>query len=141
MGLHKFFVLFSVMMALVGAAPLRLEYAEGQVWEYQTRASDAGSLIKIQQIETLPDEKGKKIYHISMIGLHFRHKEVAGIIVHMPVSRETLDASVTRLSSSAASFPDSTDGIKAWRDAKGGVFTISLAEIAEIADRSTSSNE
>jgi hypothetical protein len=50
------------------------------------------------------------------------------------VSRATLDASVTQLSASKTVFPDPAPGIAQWRDAKGGVFTIPLADILSTID-------
>jgi hypothetical protein len=35
----------------MAATPTVDRYAEGQVWEYQTRPGDQGSLLKIQKIE------------------------------------------------------------------------------------------
>ncbi|RHW16788.1 hypothetical protein D1610_13755 [Sphingomonas gilva] len=119
---------------LIIAAPVAAEddvsrYAAGQVWEYRTRAGEEGSLLKIQQVEQAP--RGT-VYHISLIGLSFgRGMPHGGELGHMPVSRETLDASVTRLSDSKAEFPDPASGIAAWREAEGGVFTIPVAEIVE----------
>ena len=122
-----------IALFLLLLAPLlpqeRPAYAAGQVWEYRTRAQDSGSLLKVQQVET--DPAGKPIYHISLIGIHvqgLRGEEAQ----HLPVSRETLDASVTRLSSSRAPFPDPSEGITIWRDAHGGVFTIPVAEIVDV---------
>ena len=51
---------------------------------------------------------------------------------HLPVSRATLDASVTGLVADAPPFDDYTEGKAEWQAAEGGVFTISLKEIAEI---------
>lgn len=115
---------------LVGAAPAHT-YKEGQVWEYQTRPGDEGSLLRIQKIE--PDAHGS-IYHISVIGVHFHDLPLSGQIVHMPVSERTLDASVTLLSSSSASFPDASEGIEQWRSARGGVFTVTIAEAISLAE-------
>lgn len=104
-------------------------YAAGQVWEYRTRAVDAGSLLRIHSIEPSP---AGEVYHISLIGLGYgRGMAHGGEFGHMAVSRETLDKSVTRLSASKAAFPDPTEGIAQWRGAKGGVFTISIAEIID----------
>jgi hypothetical protein len=106
-------------------------YAVGQVWEYTNRPQDGGSLIKIQRIEELPGLG--TVYHISMIGVRIGGEpQAAG---HLPVSRKTLDASVIRLSGSAAEFPDASEGIAEWRKAKGGVFTITLAEIADVLEK------
>jgi len=106
-------------------------YAVGQVWEYHARPQDSGSLIKIQQIER--DPRGEPIYHISVIG--FAIGTSVNEIGHLPVSRATLDASVTRLATSTAKFPDAAPGISEWRAAKGGVFNIPVAAILDILEK------
>lgn len=129
--------LLLVTSVLTAAAP-QTRYAVGQIWEYKTRAGDEGSLVKIQQIETDPAlVKLGPIFHISIIGMHLSNPRVQPVLPHLPVSQATLDASVTRLHTEAASFPDATSGIAEWRAAKGGVFTISLAEIVAIMDAQT----
>jgi hypothetical protein len=123
--------LFALLMPVVSAAAPdpAARYAAGQVWEYRTRPADKGSLLKIHSIEPSPTGE---IYHISLIGLAYGRGMVGGgVFGHMPVSRETLDKSVTRLSDSKAAFPDPTEGIAQWRTANGGVFTIPIAEIID----------
>lgn len=126
--------LAAVVMLAGFAAPDR--YAAGQVWEYRTRAADAGSLLKIQRVETPAGHDGP-IYHISVIGLGLSNPAVGTELPHSPVSRETLDASVTRLSDQRPEFPDAAPGIAQWKSAQGGVFTITVAEIIQIIDDQT----
>lgn len=118
--------------AMPAATPDR--YAQGQVWEYRTRPQDAGSLIRIQRIE----DGGKlgRIYHISIVGLTFPGAPAGqSMLMHSPVSRQTLDASVTKLSTVQRDWPDTTDGIAEWRAARGGVFTIGIAEIVALTEQ------
>ena len=124
--------------ALMGAAPRPADrYAEGQVWEYRNRPQDVGSLLKIQRIED--GENLGRIYHISVIGIVLR--SVRGHeLQHSPVSRATLDASVTRLSSAKRDWPDAGPGITQWREAKGGVFTITVAAIIDLIDQAVPSD-
>jgi len=111
-------------------------FAEGQVWEYRTRPQDRGSLMRIQRIEPhLAGGSDDRIYHISIIGVRFATPGVGGELQHLPVSRASLDASVTRLSASAAVFPDPSEGIALWREARGGVFDVPLAEIVAFAEQ------
>lgn len=113
-------------------------YSEGQVWEYKTRAGDEGSLLRIQRIEPGPTgSKLERIYHIAVVGFHLRNPRVVPMLPHAPVSQQTLDASVTKLSSSDRSFPPPDSGIEEWKQAKGGVFTITVAEIIDILDQQT----
>ena len=123
---------FGLFAAILSPAQDRPAYAAGQVWEYSTRPEDAGSLIKIHQVET---SSAGSIYHISMTGIRLTNDRPPIDAGHLPVSRETLDASVTHLASPLAAnrtFPDPRDGIAIWRENEGGVFTIPLAQIAEI---------
>jgi hypothetical protein len=115
------------------AQPAPQDYAAGQVWAYRTRAGEEGSLLRIQQVEQMPGYG--PIYHISVIGIRLGNAGIGPGLPHMPVSRETLDASVTRQVVSRAEFPSATEGIAQWREAQGGVFTIPLAEIIASVDQ------
>ena len=132
-------VVFSIGVfgASADAAPSN-KYAEGQVWEYHARPQDAGSLLKIQKISIIAD---RKVYHVSIIGVHFARPGIAGMLPHAPVSEETLDASVTRPSSSSVAFPllsTVDEGIAEWERAQGGVFTIPVSQIVDLADKQIS---
>lgn len=141
--MKRIMALLAALIALLGVdASLSAQtpapkYAAGQVWEYRTRPQDAGSLLKIQRIETLRD---RPVYHISIIGVHFTQPGFAGILPHLPVSDQTLDASVTRLSPTSPDFPTTgvDEGIAEWRKAEGGVFTIPVAEIIGIVEQTVS---
>ncbi len=110
-------------------------YAKGQVWKYHTRPQDPSSLVKISEIGPGVGAIPGPIYHISVIGVHFGNAALPTTIGHLPVSRTTLDKSVAELTNSDAAFPDVADGIAQWRAARGGVFTISLAEIVGAMDQ------
>jgi len=130
-------MLAAAAASLVGAtsAASKPRYAEGQVWEYRTRAGDEGSLLKIQKIETGSEFAALgPVYHVSVVGVHLGGGS-AREIAHLPVSRGTLDASLTRLSRRHVDFPDVEEGIAEWRAADGGVFTISMAEIVGIVEQ------
>lgn len=122
-------------LLIMAAGPAWAEkYAQGQVWAYQARPQDAGSLMKIQQVEVLD---GETVYHVSIIGVRFTRSEALSIVHHLPVSAATLNASVTQHVSAATDFSRAqvNVGIAQWREAKGGVFTIPLAQIVEIVDQ------
>jgi nitrogen fixation protein FixH len=127
----------AAVMGLSGfAEPDR--YAAGQVWEYRTRPGDEGSLLKIQRIETIPGHKAEPIYHISVIRFRVLNAETEPVLEHSPVSRQTLNASVTQLGDQTVEFPDPSNGIALWKADNGGVFTISVAEIIALIDEQTS---
>ncbi|WP_408588318.1 hypothetical protein [Novosphingobium sp.] len=126
------------LSSLIGAAPpVTHQFSEGQVWEYQTRPGDEGSLLKIQKIEPLTGmAQPERVFHITIIGVHFRAGDEPQALGHAPFSQAALDASVTRLSRSQALFPDAAEGIAEWRKANGGVFTITVAAAVETVARS-----
>ena len=130
------FSIFVVLLASPAQAASRVLYAEGQVWEYHTRPSDEGSLLRIQKIEqsAQPANFGP-IYHISIIGIHFASAPLSGQLQHAPVFASSLNASVTRLSKLQPVFPDPSEGIIQWRAANGGVFTIPIAEIVNLIEQ------
>ena len=135
---HLGLACFGLVMAAgaMAATPTVDRYAEGQVWEYQTRPGDQGSLLKIQKIEVSPQfTKSGPVYHVSIIGIHFDGLPVNGTLQHAPFSRASLDASVTKLSASKAEFPDANGGIAEWRKAQGGVFTVTVAEAVNFAEQ------
>jgi hypothetical protein len=127
-------IILPALLAVAAAAqPSQRLYAKGQVWKYHTRPQDPLSLIKIGEME---DGAGAgPVYHISVIGVHFQGIETTGTIGHLPVSRASLDKSVTELTKSNAAFPDVANGIAQWRAAHGGVFSLSIAEIVNFVDQ------
>lgn len=126
----------AMVAGALAATPTVDRYSEGQVWEYKTRPADKGSLLKIQKIENLPQSaKTGSVYHVSIIGLHFVGLPLNGELQHAPFSKVSLDASVTKLSSSKAAFPDASGGLADWRQSQGGVFTITVAEAVSFVEQ------
>ena len=129
----------SVLLAAAGvAAPAdsgASPYAEGQVWHYRTRKGEDGSVLAIRRIETVEAFAARgPVFHISVIGVKIG-PNIGSALPHLPVSRETLDASVTRLAEGKSELPPFDEGIAEWRAARGGVFTISIAEIVSAAEQ------
>ncbi len=113
------------------------DYAPGQVWTYRTRPQDPDSLAKIQMVETdphpLPGEDDR-VFHVSVIGLNFANPEVKGEIAHAPLNLAALDASLLAPLESDAAFPDPAEGVASWKEGEGGVFSVTLAELAQMFD-------
>ena len=123
----------AVLIQAAATAPMPpARYREGQVWSYHARPGDEGSLLKIQRVEQLD---GRPVYHITVIGFHLRASDALGIIQHEPVSKETLDRSVVAAQPDPGTFPSADDGIAQWRQAHGGVYTVTVAETVELIDR------
>lgn len=130
-------ILAVVLAMLAGGAETATDpYTAGQVWEYRTRPQEPQSLLMIREVEDLASVG--RVYHVSIIGIRPDATWGPNQIDHSPVSRETLDASVTRLSARRPNAPDYRPGIADWRAARGGVFTISVAEIVDLIDRQLS---
>lgn len=115
------------------------DYLEGQVWEYKVRPQDPASLLKIQKIDRDPRRaEHRVIYHISVIHVHLNDPAVLRDISQIPVARESLDDSVTRLANPRTAFPDASEGIAEWRRVKGGVFTTPIAQIVDVVEQTMS---
>jgi hypothetical protein len=118
-----------IVFALCAPAPaFAQDFEVGQVWSLQA-PMDANARIRIGRIE----DNGQTI-HISLWGQPVEPIEgalssplVAG---HLPISADALRSSVNALVDEAPleglMFED---GYGQWRDARGGVFTITVAEI------------
>lgn len=119
--------------------PTTGRYAEGQVWEYRTRRCDEGSLLKIHKVEPYPSADGDGYaYHVSIVGVRLGEPTRITEICHVPVSSATLDASVTNLATSRPDFPDPAEGISIWRNDKGGIFDIAMADVVQCLDETSS---
>ncbi|WP_052223248.1 hypothetical protein [Novosphingobium malaysiense] len=140
--LSKILAAASLVLAVfpVSAMAEPRDYAEGQVWQYATRAQDAGSLVKIQKIEI---EEGRRVYHVSVIGVHFANAQTASVLPHLPVSAETLDASVTREVQAPSAFGGMSvdEDIAEWHRAQGGVLRVPLAQALDEVDVMISRND
>jgi hypothetical protein len=131
-------LLFSMVSSEEAAAQ---NYSEGQVWQYKTRPGEAGSLLRISKIETHP--KLGPVFHIGVVGVRVRNPLAktgfTSELPHFPVSKATLDKSVTTLSRTKPVFPDFKEGYAEWQRANGGVFTISVAEIVSVVEEAVQS--
>ncbi len=125
------------MVSLIMSTANAAEYAEGQVWKYQTRKGEENSLLYIVRID---EEKGYgKIYHIYSDGLKIKNPYISsgvqGQLPHAPVDEQTLDESVTQLVGSKKEMPDISQGNKNWREpfdkGKAGVFNIPVGKIVQ----------
>ena len=119
---------------------LARDFAEQQVWSYKTRKGEEGSTILINKVEN--DAKLGQIFHISVAKVRVKNPRapsgVSNELPHFPVSKQTLEASCTKLVGKSAPNPDYLEGYNEWKRAfdqgKAGVFTISVAEIVQIVE-------
>ena len=114
------------------------KYRPGQVWRYHTRPDEETSRITILKVESRED--GNTTVHIRVDGLKLRnpraptgHNEV---LPHAPIDAVALDRSVVTMDSTVETLPEFEEGYRTWKDSKGGVFTITVAEILTFVEES-----
>jgi hypothetical protein len=115
-----------------------MHFAPGQVWQYRTRVGESDSRLLINKIEVEPDVG--EIFHISVRAVRLRDTDstdrIGVTLPHFPVSRATLEASVTALDGLAAANAAWLQGYATWRvayeEGTAGVFSIPVAEIVEV---------
>ena len=130
--LRTILAMVAFLTVVTPASAQERDYAAGQVWAYQSAVGDEGSRIIIQEVDQIgPEDDPMVVYHISMTGVHVPGWSEPLDVPHLPVLRETLDKSVIALASSDAGPFDYLEGKKIWAANNGGVFTITLAEIAD----------
>ena len=104
------------------------KYHPGQVWQYKTRPGEEDSLVTILKVESAAK---RTIIHVRVDNV--RLKNCSGgpepdTIGHMPFAREAIESSVTKLMKEDSKIPDFRAGYDEWRNACGGVYTISIAD-------------
>lgn len=116
------------------------QFAEGQVWEYHNRAGEPGSTLLINRIEIEPNIG--EVFHISVRDVRVKNARapdaVSTELPHFPVSRTTLESSVTTLLGHAPANPEYLEGYTTWRaafeDGDAGVFTLPVREIVDVIE-------
>ncbi len=117
------------MAAMVGSSrPLKLEV--GQVWKYMTRPGEEGSRLTIDRIEVVREKYD--VVHISIIGLP--PSAPAAVLPHIPMGLEALQQSLTEMVGTMAKLPPWEAGYAAWKEAQGGWFTVSVADVIDLAE-------
>jgi hypothetical protein len=114
---------------------LAQSFSEGQVWQYRTRPHEASSTVQICKVES--DPKLGEVFHISIRDLRIKNPRApggfTGEMQHAPVSRQTLQASVTKLVGTSPVGSGYREGYATWRKAfeqgNAGVFSVPVAEI------------
>lgn len=138
-GVAPWLVLLSTLLA-VSAACARdgttapHAFQAGQVWTYETRPGEEISRLVVCKVE--PDTKLGKIVHIQVAGVAVKSPDspggVSGIVGHMPISEESLRASVLTLEATSKDLPEYKEGYQIWQEAfdkgEASVFEISVAQ-------------
>jgi hypothetical protein len=133
--LKKFTIAVLLLLGLLAAAPAwAIEFKPGQIWSYQTRAGEEASKLYIARIDR--GLGSRALFHLYIDGLQLKNPKFPGgeqdHLVHLPISREALEASVTELLQSDAAMPDISLGYADWllsfEKGQAGVFTIPVAQ-------------
>jgi hypothetical protein len=112
-------------------------YKAGQVWKYKTRQSEPNSILKILRVEHYSDTS--IVIHIAVENVHVRNVTSSSGFVeripHLPISEQALDSSVVELIDEKIPLPDFQDGYDIWKESKGGVFSVTVAEAVDLAEQ------
>jgi hypothetical protein len=112
----------------------------GQRWKYRTRPGEEDSILTILRIEAVDSRPTpRRIVHIRVDGVALRTSvadpsHVQRSLPHLPFDRDTLDREVVELVGTSAQVPDFAEGYAQWRDARGGAFTIPIAEVLTVLE-------
>ena len=136
----RFFALFLLVAFMTDSSAQ--QFAQGQVWEYSPRPGETGSTLLINKVES--DPKLGPIFHISVRAVKVKNTRApSGLtteLPHFPVSMKTLQSSVTRQLRLEPPNPEYMEGYATWPKAfdqgKAGIFTIPVAEIVDVIEKS-----
>lgn len=105
------------------------KYRPGQVWSFKTPGDQPDAKLTILLVENYP--KVGTVVHIAVSGVRLPHGNTT--VPHMPFAESAIDQSVTTLVQESGPVPDFHEGYTQWKKAKGGVFTIRVAEGIDFA--------
>jgi len=112
------------------------KYVAGQIWSYKTRPEESASTITILRVESL--EKLGTVVHVRINDVHLKNCQGTSelnMIAHAPFARDAIDRSVSRRLKSESELPNFKEGYEAWRSACGGAYTISIAEMLDVVEK------
>jgi hypothetical protein len=132
-------LILATFLLLLGALPAALpagavEFKPGQIWSYQARPGEEASKLYLARIDR--GLGSRAIFHLYIDGLQLKNPKFEGGVqdhlVHLPISREALEASVIQLLQSDAAMPDISEGYALWllsfEQGQAGVFTIPVSQ-------------
>lgn len=112
------FILSGLFLGIAQAA-LAQDFQVGQTWQYETRAREPNSTLHIYRID---DIDGVQIYSIAVSNITIaavkpgNEVTIVTELPHVPVTVETLQASVTQLVSNAPAPEIGPEGYDYWRE-------------------------
>jgi hypothetical protein len=117
------------------------KFRPGQVWQYKARPGEEKSTLTILKVESLP--KGVIVVHVRVEGVRLancRGGPEPDKFEHMPFVRDALEHSVTKILKENGEVPEYNAGYQEWRNACGGVYTISVADAIKVAETTFQQN-
>lgn len=104
----------------------------GQSWTFEDAPQEESRLV----IGAIQDDGDQQIIHVQIAPIPFRANAdgfvIGGLVGHMPFAPEAVRKSVIALvDTDVAVSPEFKTGMKQWRDAEGGVFTISVGQAVD----------
>lgn len=110
------------------------KFKPGQIWSYESRPGESGSTLTIVRVDS--GEKAGIIIQVRVDGLkmHNPRGELVPSIEHMPFSRDAMQLSVDHLLKSDQPLP-TLEGLDRWRSDCGGVYTISVRDAVDVAEK------
>ena len=109
----------------------------GQEWSYRSRSQDTLSTVVIGQLENHPDLG--RIVHCLVRNVYLSDSEAVGgaslnQLSHIPISEAAFRDSLIEKIAEGIDWSEMNEGVRTWREASGGVFSVSLKEVVQIVD-------
>ena len=112
-------------------------FAPGQLWSLKSTPPTTAKIV----VGRIEDRNGRIVVHVSIVDVPVPKTIPAPngtmIIAHLPFDRSALAGSVDRLlATKAKPAPDFESGYGNWKNAQGGVFTISVPQAIDFVIKS-----
>jgi hypothetical protein len=110
------------------------KYQVGQVWGYESRSKTNSPTLTIIEIDRLP--KIGIVVHIRLDGVELNapNGNILDHVDHMPFTKNAMLLSTTNLLHSSSSLPN-LEGYEQWKEACGGVYTISVNDAVDVMQK------
>jgi hypothetical protein len=120
----------------MNAPSSRPRFTVGQVWKYWARPGEEDSRAIVGRVEK--DEEGNVIVHVKLVGVRLidpgAPRGFWPELSHAPVAEDAFAESVTELTSEAPDLTGHDEGYRTWRENRGGVFMVSLADVLHFTE-------
>jgi hypothetical protein len=117
------------------------KFKPGQVWKAKGREGEPDLTATVLRVESL--EKIGVFLHIRIdhAAMHpCPGNPVMDTLQHTPIAKAAFEKSITELLRSDAPIPDYREGYEDWRSHCGGVYSLSIAEILSVDEKTARAN-